>query len=93
MKLMNYIYTKNGIKNTRKNLFVLFISPWAIFVFAIIANVISGFVKNKGIHALQSNLPVIAIGCTLLSIYNIGLYSFKWWAMYKKEIAIKENKQ
>lgn len=84
MRFIDYIYKKNGRIKTRRNLVILFFAPWVIFVWAVLANFMSGIAQGQGIHALKTSIFVVAIGCLFFSFYNVGIYFWRWWKPYKK---------
>ena len=86
-KLMQFIYKENGINKTPRNIFVLVFSPWVIFALSIFINVASDIARDYGINAMKTSIPVVAIGCSIFSVYNVLLYFWKWRRVYRARIA------
>ena len=82
---IDYVLRKNGRRNTVKNTLVLVLSPWAILVFAIVMNFIARLLRGADVDAQYVGIPVVIIGCTLFSTYNVAMYILKWWKLYQRQ--------
>ncbi len=80
-----YVLKKNGKRKTLKNVLVLTLAPWILFLFAIAINVVATMLRDGGVHAQYVGIPVVVIGCASFSIYNVALFIFKWWKLFRND--------
>ena len=80
--LINFIFTINKKTKTIKDIIIIFISPWALFVFTLTANYIAKILKKSGVNAMYIVPEIVFIGCFSFSIVGIVLYFYNWRKIY-----------
>ena len=84
--LINFIITINKRNKTIKDIVIIFIMPWLLFIFTLAMNYIASFLKKLGINTMYIVPSVVFIGCLGFSIAGIVLYFYSWRKIYKSYI-------
>lgn len=80
---ISYVLRKNGRERTLKNILVVVIAPWSLLIFAIVINFVAKTLRSMDVNAQYVGIPVVVIGCAIFSVYNVALFFFKWWKIFR----------
>jgi uncharacterized membrane protein required for colicin V production len=84
---INFLYATNGKRKTIQSVVVIAVAPWTLFITGFVLNIIGDLLKTLGIGGIQRIvLPVVFVGCIVLSIIAVVGYFYSWWKIYRRSI-------